>query len=104
VVAELVSDSGPEGRGETLAGLEPSAEDVYSLRTPAEADKLAHALAQNVGNRKIPPGGSLPFFALIREPPRDPQSQRLHVRLESVDAWTPQVQAKPAPAPARPAP
>jgi predicted Zn finger-like uncharacterized protein len=104
VVAELMSDSGPEGRGETLAGLEPSAEEVYSLRSPAEADKLAHALAQNTTNRKIPPGGSLPFFALIREPPRDLQSQRLHVRLESVDAWTPPVQAKPAPAPARPAP
>jgi predicted Zn finger-like uncharacterized protein len=104
VVAELVSDSGPEGRGEALAGLEPSAEDVYALRTPAEADKLARALAQNEGTRKIPPGGSLPFFALIHEPPRDPHSHRLHVRLEPVDAWTTPVQAKPAPAPARPAP
>jgi len=104
VVAELMSDTGPEGRGETLAGLEPSAEDVYALRTPAEADKLVHTLAQNVGNRKIPPGGSLPFFALIPEPPRDLKSQRLHVRLEPVDAWTTPVQAKPAPAPARPAP
>jgi hypothetical protein len=104
VVAELVSDSGPEGRGEALAGLEPSAEDVYALRTPADADKLARALARNEGTRKIPPGGSLPFFALIHEPPRDPQSHRLHVRLEPVDAWTTPVQAKPAPAPARPAP
>ena len=93
VIAELVSDNGADGRAEALAGLEPSPEEVYALRTPAEAEKLVRSLAQNEGDRKIPPGGSLPFFALIRDPPRDLEHHRLNVRLEAVDAWAPPIRS-----------
>jgi hypothetical protein len=91
VIAELVTDNGTEARGEALAGSEPSAEDVYALRTPAEVDKLSRALAQAETERKIPPGGSLPFFAIIGggDPPHDLQRHKLSVRLETVDAWAP---------------
>ena len=92
VIAELVNDNGADGHAETLAGFEPSPEDVYSLRTAADAQKLVRALAQNGGDRKIPAGGSLPFFALIRDPPRDLEHHKLTVRLEAVDAWAPPLQ------------
>jgi len=44
--------------------------------------------------RKLSPGGSLPFFAVIADPPQDLQNHRLRVRVESVDAWVPPTPGK----------
>jgi hypothetical protein len=85
VVATLLSDSGPTARAEGVAGAEPTAEDVYALRSPAEADKLLKALAQRTADRRLPPGGSLPFFALFAEPPEKLVGQRVQLRLESAE-------------------
>ncbi|MBS2022610.1 MAG: hypothetical protein JST92_09385, partial [Deltaproteobacteria bacterium] len=97
VVAELVSDEGTEARSETLAGVEPTPEDVYNLKSTAEAEKLARSLSRNDGERRIPPGGSLPFFTLIPEPPSDLNRHHLQVHLETIDAWTPPAQHADAP-------
>ena len=89
VIAELVADSGPGARTETIAGAEPTPEDVYGLRTAAEAEKLARSLEGTNVVRRVDPGGSLPFFAVIAEPPADLEGHKLRVRLESEDAWVP---------------
>jgi hypothetical protein len=39
--------------------------------------------------RRIQPGQSLPFFAVIADPPADLGRHKLHVRVEPVDAWVP---------------
>jgi len=87
VIAELVAEGAPEARVETIAGAEPTAEDVWSLRTPAEAEKLNRTLETNQVERRVRPGSSLPFFALIAEPPADLGRHKLHLRVEPVDAW-----------------
>ena len=88
VTAELTSD-GADVKAETIAGAEPTAEDVWSLRTQADVDKLNRDLDVTHVERKLPPGTSLPFFAVIPDPPSDLQRHRLHVKVESVDAWVP---------------
>jgi predicted Zn finger-like uncharacterized protein len=102
VVAELVTETGVESRSEALAGTEPSAEDVFGLRSPVELEKLTKLLTRNDAERRVPPGGSLPFFAVIADPPADLQRHRLHVRLESIDAWA--APTRPAKAEAEPKP
>lgn len=102
VVAELVTETGVESRSEALAGTEPSAEDVFGLRSAVEFDKLTRLLTRNDAERRIPPGGSLPFFAVIADPPADLQRHKLHVRLESIDAWS--APTRPAKAEADPKP
>jgi predicted Zn finger-like uncharacterized protein len=87
VIAELVAEGAPEARVETIAGAEPTAEDVWSLRTPAEVDKLNRTLETNQVERRVRPGSSLPFFAVIAEPPADLGRHKLHLRVEPVDAW-----------------
>jgi predicted Zn finger-like uncharacterized protein len=82
VVAELVGRSGADARAEAVAGVEPSAEDVYALRSGGDADKLARALAGSDGDRRIQPGSSLPFFAIIADPPSDLARHKLVVRVE----------------------
>jgi len=82
VVAELVGRSGADSRAEAIAGVEPSAEDVYALRSGGDADKLARALAGAEGDRRIQPGASLPFFAVIADPPADLARHKLVVRVE----------------------
>jgi len=86
VVAELVGRSGADSRAEAIAGVEPSAEDVYALRSGGDADKLARALAGAEGDRRIQPGGSLPFFAVIADPPADLARHKLVVRVEPQEA------------------
>jgi predicted Zn finger-like uncharacterized protein len=82
VVAELVGRSGADARAESIAGVEPSAEDVYALRSGGDADKLARALAGSEGDRRLQPGSSLPFFAIIADPPSDLARHKLVVRVE----------------------
>jgi hypothetical protein len=94
VTAELVADGAPEGRAETIAGAEPTPEDVWSLKTPADAEKLSRSLETSAVDRKLQPHASLPFFAVIAEPPQDLQNHRLRVRVEAVDAWVPPASAK----------
>src|SRR5258706_533701 len=67
VTAELVADGAPETKAETIAGSEPTPEDVWSVRSAAEADRLSRTLQSAQVERKVRPGGSLPFFALISE-------------------------------------
>src|SRR5262249_36746847 len=89
VTAELVADGAPEARGEAMAGVEPTPEDVWSVRSPSDAERLIRTLQSARVERKVGPGGSLPFFALIAEPPADLQKHRLRIRIETVDGWTP---------------
>lgn len=89
VVAELVGEAGTEGKAEALAGTEPSPEDVYGLRSVADAEKLQRILQGVEAERRLLPGKSLPFFAVIAEPPPDVQRHRLHLRVEPIDAWSP---------------
>jgi hypothetical protein len=89
IVAELTSDSGAPARAEAIAGAEPTPEDVWSVASSADADKLARTLEAADGDRHIAPGKSLPFFALIADPPADLSGHRLHVRVEPVEAWVP---------------
>jgi hypothetical protein len=94
VIAELVADSGPDARAEAIAGAEPTAEDVWSLRSPAEAEKLVRSLDSSEAQRRVAPGASLPFFAVIVEPPGDLERHKLHVRVEPLDAWVPPAPSK----------
>jgi hypothetical protein len=86
VVAELVGRSGADARAEAIAGVEPSVEDVYALRSGGDADKLARALSGSEGDRRIQPGSSLPFFAVIADPPADLARHKLVVRVEPQEA------------------
>jgi predicted Zn finger-like uncharacterized protein len=94
VTAELIADGNPEGRAEAIAGAEPTPEEVWSLKSPADAEKLTRTLETSAVERKLQPGASLPFFAVIAEPPHDLQNHRLRVRVEAVDAWVAPTQAK----------
>jgi predicted Zn finger-like uncharacterized protein len=89
VVAELVAGGETEGKAEAIAGAEPSPEDVYALRSAADADRLQRTLLSADAERRLAPGASLPFFAVIADPPADLQRHRLHLRLEPIDAWSP---------------
>jgi hypothetical protein len=89
VTAELSSEGASEMKAEVIAGAEPNAEDVWSLRSQADVDKLNRALEVSPVERKLRPGSSLPFFALISDPPPDLLRHRLHLKVESVDAWVP---------------
>src|SRR5439155_9484495 len=44
VTAELVADGSPEARAEAIAGSEPTPEDVWSVRSPSDADQLSRTL------------------------------------------------------------
>ena len=89
VIAELIAGGESEGKGETIAGAEPSPEDVYALRGAFDADKLQRALLGADADRRLPPGASIPFFAVIADPPADLERHRLRLRLEPIDGWTP---------------
>ena len=89
VIAELVGDTHADARADAIAGAEPTPEDVYALRGTADADKLSRSLEGSDVSRRVEPGGSLPFFAVIAEPPADLEGHKLRVRLESVDTWIP---------------
>jgi predicted Zn finger-like uncharacterized protein len=90
VIAELVAEGGvSKARAEALAGIVPSPEDVYALRTAAEVDKFARSLALGTAKDRIPAGASLPFLALIAEPPPDLNAHQLRVRVEAHDAGSP---------------
>jgi predicted Zn finger-like uncharacterized protein len=89
VVAELLGEAGADGKIETLAGAEPSPEDVYAVRSVSDAEKLRRALQGVETERRLLPGKSLPFFAVIADPPPDVQRHRLHLRVEPIDAWSP---------------
>ena len=88
VTAELVADGTSEAKAEAMAGAEPTPEDVWSVRSPSDADRLNRTLQSARVPRKLEPGASLPFFALMAEPPADLLRHRLHIRVETVDAWT----------------
>jgi hypothetical protein len=94
VTAELLADGAPEGRAETIAGAEPTPEDVWSLKSPADAEKLTRSLETSAVERKLQPHQSIPFFAVIAEPPQDLQNHRLRVHVEAVDAWVPPASSK----------
>jgi hypothetical protein len=87
VTAELVADGAAEAKADAIAGSEPSPEDVWSLRSPADAEKLTRTLQVARVDRSIAPGASLPFFALIPDPPPDLVKHRLQVRVETAEAW-----------------
>ena len=89
VTAELVADGTSEAKAEAMAGAEPTPEDVWSVRSPSDADRLSRTLQSARVARKLEPGGSLPFFAVMAEPPADLLRHRLQIRVEAVDAWTP---------------
>ena len=89
VTAELVADGTSEAKAEAMAGAEPTPEDVWSVRSPADADRLSRTLQSARVARKLEPGATLPFFALMAEPPADLLRHRLQIRVEAVDAWTP---------------
>ncbi|HEY4886556.1 MAG TPA: zinc-ribbon domain-containing protein [Myxococcales bacterium] len=89
VTAELVADGTSEAKAEAMAGAEPTPEDVWSVRSPADADRLSRTLQSARVARKLEPGASLPFFAVMAEPPADLLRHRLQIRVEAVDAWTP---------------
>jgi len=88
VTAELMADGAPEAKADAIAGSEPTPEDVWSVRSPADVEKLTRTLQGVQVERKLPPGGSLPFFAVIPDPPPDLVKHRLRVRVETVEAWT----------------
>jgi hypothetical protein len=87
VTAELVADGAAEAKADTIAGSEPTPEDVWSVRSAADVEKLAGKLQGMRVDRKLAPGASLPFFALIPDPPADLVKHRLHVSVETVEAW-----------------
>ena len=87
VTAELVADGASEAKADAIAGTEPTPEDVWSLRSPADAEKLTRTLQTARVDRSIAPGASLPFFALIPDPPADLVKHRLQVRVETAEAW-----------------
>ena len=87
VTAELVADGASEAKADAIAGAEPTPEDVWSLRSPADAEKLTRTLQTARVDRSIAPGASLPFFALIPDPPPDLVKHRLQVRVETAEAW-----------------
>jgi predicted Zn finger-like uncharacterized protein len=89
VVAELVGDRGADAKAEALAGAVPSPEEVYALRSVADAEKLQRTLQGVDAERRLLPGTSLPFFAVIADPPADVQRHRLHLHVEPIDAWSP---------------
>ena len=89
VVAELVAGGETEGKAEAIAGAEPSPEDVYALRGAADADRLQRTLLGVDAERRLAPGASLPFFAVIADPPADAHRHRLQLRVEPIDAWSP---------------
>ncbi|GAC1342798.1 MAG: hypothetical protein NVSMB23_15860 [Myxococcales bacterium] len=87
VVAELVAENGaPAARAETFPGTLPSPESVYGLRDAAEIEQLARSLASGQPRRPLAAGGTLPFFALVPEPPPDLRRHALRVRVEPGDA------------------
>jgi predicted Zn finger-like uncharacterized protein len=88
VTAELVADGAAEAKADAIAGSEPTPEDVWSVRSAADVEKLTRALQAVQVERRVPPGGSLPFFAVIPDPPPDLVKHRLRVRVETVEAWT----------------
>jgi hypothetical protein len=94
VTAELLADGAPDGRAETLAGAEPAPEEVHALKSPADAEKLARALESSAAERSIAPGASVPFFAVIAEPPQDLERHRLRLRVEPVDGAFPQAKGR----------
>ena len=89
VTAELLADGSAEAKAETIAGAEPTPEEVWSVRSSADVDKLARTLQSARVKRKLQPGESLPFFAVIPDPPADLDRHRLQIRVDTVEAWTP---------------
>lgn len=89
VTAELLADGAAEARAETIAGSEPTPEDVWSVRSSADVEKLSRTLQSARVDRKLKPGASIPFFAVIADPPADLDRHRLQIRVETVEAWTP---------------
>jgi predicted Zn finger-like uncharacterized protein len=89
VTAELLADGAAEAKAETIAGAEPTPEEVWSVRSSADVEKLTRTLQSARVNRKLQPGASLPFFAVIPDPPADLDRHRLQIRVDTVEAWTP---------------
>jgi predicted Zn finger-like uncharacterized protein len=89
ITAELVADGASPAIAEATAGAEPTAEDVWALRTAADAERLGRNLELASVDRKLQPGGSLPFFAIIADPPADLSGHRLRIRLDTNDGSKP---------------
>jgi hypothetical protein len=88
VVATLVSSSGTTAaRAESTAGVEIGPEEVHAVRSAADAEKLTKALAQK-SDRRLPPGGTLPFVAVFTDPPADLASHRVQLRLDTAETAT----------------
>jgi predicted Zn finger-like uncharacterized protein len=87
VTAELVGDGAAEAKADAIAGSEPTPEDVWSVRSAADVEKLTRTLQSARVERKIAPGASLPFFAVIPDPPADLVKHRLHISVDTVEAW-----------------
>jgi predicted Zn finger-like uncharacterized protein len=90
VTAELLADGSADAKGEAIAGSEPTPEDVWSVRSNADVEKLTRSLQSARVDRKLQPGASLPFFAVIADPPADLDRHRLQVKVETIEAWTPE--------------
>ncbi|HEY2027651.1 MAG TPA: zinc-ribbon domain-containing protein [Myxococcales bacterium] len=85
VIAEIVHDGAAERHAEALAGAEPTPEEVHSLKSTADAEKLTRSLDAAAAGKKAAPGASLPFFAVIAEPPQDLRGRTVQVRFETAD-------------------
>jgi predicted Zn finger-like uncharacterized protein len=90
VTAELLAEGSADAKGEAIAGSEPTPEDVWSVRSAADVEKLTRSLQSARVDRKLQPGASLPFFAVIADPPADLDRHRLQVKVETIEAWTPE--------------
>lgn len=94
VVAEIVHDGKAESRGEALAGAEPTAEEVHSLKSPGDAERLTRSLEAAAAAKKAAPGGTLPFFAVIADPPPDLRDRTVRVRFETAESVPAKAQAR----------
>ncbi len=86
VVADLLDDGNSVARIETVAGAEPTAEQVHALRSAEEAEALSAQLAHAGAGAKLAPGESAPFFALIPEPPAHAERDALRVTVVGDEA------------------
>ena len=71
VVADLMGVNGPVARAETVAGEEADARGcARAAHGRRGRDAMAQKLAKAGASKKLGPGESAPFFALIADPPR----------------------------------
>jgi hypothetical protein len=86
VIAELSDAVGKRARAETMAGSEPTPDEVHALHTIDEATALSRTISRAALEKHLKPGTSLPFFALIADPPPGAERDELKISLEPTEA------------------